>query len=1174
MKKNSKILMRFFASGLMMLTLIFYSYSSYAQSSGLTLEEKMTSLKQVIEKVEKISGYNFLYNAQLVDVSKKVSISKKNVELRVILNELFKGTDITYRVVDKQVILSSKKGGADKISDSNESGGNSLNSRGDQKGSREIKGTVLDESGRPIPGATLMVKGTIIGTATTIDGFFTILVPQGKKNLVASFIGYTSVEFALTGSDTYQLMLKQDSKRIDEVVITGYQTLSKERATGAFAKVSCAELEKYSTTSLSQKLQTSMNGVKVKPNGKIEIRGLSTLSPQGGKTDPLIVVDGFPIEGGLSSINTNDVESITVLKDAAAASIYGIKSANGVIVVTTKSANNDKFTVDASADYSITAKPSLSYFNKMNASDAVDLQWEALGKDCFKTTFSNPYNPYSYLAQLYKEYKAGDVTALDRKKVLAGYGRLAEKQYEDYLMQRSTTGQYGVSISGGNKSSQYYVSGKIEDNDRMFKGNDDKKFFLDSRVKMNLTTNLSLNVGISANYGSSNGNASFGSNTFLSSVVPFEPLMIDGKLQPVNRQSLPFAYREKANQLGLLSAGIEYNPINELNSSNRQVENSYNRYQFGVNYTWNGLRFDGKYQYEAGNQTSTNLFSPNTFTQAYKINQYAVGNDISGMQYNIGKDKSSLDKTHNELTSHLLRAMLSYNKTFVLQQQVSVFGGFEVQTSESKSNHEAYSSYDPIVGLTFATTEDRALVNWMGQRQWYSTAENISFISSSTIQRGVSFFFNGAYSLLDKYNLTGSFRIDQSNFFGTDSKYRFKPMWSFGASWNLDKENFISSISWIDNLILRGTYGLTGMIDKSTSPYIIIEKTYDGYRGEYSDLVGAPNPNLKWEQTANFNVGLDYSLFSNRMKGSLDYYRKYTTDVIASAPSDPTNGFSTVTTNAAEISNRGIDFNVTTLNVDHLIKWSTMLNFSVNTNKIEKLYSSNNLDETVFMAGSGSSNAYIEGYAIDQVSSYNWAGLDNRGCAQVYDSNGAIIKGTDAKVLTKEDLVYSGVYEPPYFGNITNSISYKNLSLNVGVVYSGGNYLRTNNIGSYKYLSNFSNFYKDKWMIAGDEAKTNIPALTNDSKNFSDKYYNLSSSNLFDASNMRLKFVSLSYDMPSHIIKPLKLSSVVLRFQIENLGIIWRANKEGIDPDSHSVSGVRSTLPALKTYSFGVSVKI
>lgn len=1151
-----------------------FSVVPIVEKKQITLNLKKVTLKQAMDAIQSKSGYGFLYNSKLIDDSRQVSVTVTNASINEALSSIFAGTSIAYRIEGNQIILS-KKGtpnGDDR---------DRLDDQQDQSKGRAakknitIKGKVLDKSGISIPGASIMVKGTSIGAPSDVNGCFVIQVPSSESVLVASFIGYKPATHQLTeGATEVTFLLEQDAKRIDEVVVTGYQTLSKERATGAFAKVSSAELEKYSTTSLSQKLQTSMNGVKVKPNGKIEIRGLSTLNPQGGKTDPLIVVDGFPIEAGLSSINTNDVESITVLKDAAAASIYGIKSANGVIVVTTKNANNDKFSVDATVDYSIAAKPSLSYFDKMNASDAVDLQWEALNKDCFKTTFANQYNPYSYLAQLYKEYKAGDATALDRKAVLAGYGRLTEKQYEDYLMKNSTTGQYGISISGGNKNSQYYISGKLEDSDRMFKGSDNKKYFLDSRVKLNLNSNLSVNVGISANYGSSNANSSFSTGGFLSSVVPFEPLVIDGKLQPVNRQSLPFAFRDKARQLGLLPAAIEYNPINELKYSNRKAENSYNRYQLGLTYSWNGLKFDAKYQYEKGSQISTNIFSPNTLTQAYKINSSAVGGDIASMQYNIGKDKSSLDKTQNDLTSHLLRAMLSYNKSFSKQQQVSVFGGFELQTSENNSVNEAYSSYDPIVGLTFETTGDKAFVNWMGQRQFYTTSENIKFIRSTYLQRGVSFFFNGAYSLLDKYNLTGSFRIDQSNFFGTDSKYRFKPMWSLGASWNLDKEAFISNISWINNLILRGTYGLTGMIDKSTSPYIIIEKTYDGYRGEYSDLVGAPNPNLKWEETANFNVGFDYSLFNDRIKGSLDYYRKYTTDVIAPSPSDPTNGFATVTTNAAEISNRGIDFNVTTLNVDRLIKWSTMLNFSLNSNKIEKLYNLNTSSETAFMAGSGSGNAYIQGYAIDQVSSYNWAGLDNQGCAQIYDRNGAIIKGTEAKVLTKEDLVYSGVYEPPYFGNISNSVSYKDLSLNVSIVYSGGNYLRTNNISGEKYVSAFPGFYKDRWMVAGDEAKTDIPALTNNARNFSDRYYNLSSSNLFDASYVRLKFVSLSYDMPSHIIKPLKLSSVVIRLQVENLGFIWRANKEGIDPDAHSISGVRSTFPALQTYSFGVSVKI
>lgn len=1133
----------------------------YAQA-GISINFKNAPLKTVLEDISKQSKYRFVYTEELKVYDMKVSIESQNETPDKLFAKLFNPLGVTYLIKGSHVILGSKK---QEVQTGLQIGA-----------SVKISGKVTDETGEPLPGVTIQNKSTKKLAASDLDGNYSI---DAKEGDLLSFVSIGMADYQVSAGKgaVLNVNMKPDAIALDDVVVTGFQTLSKERVTGSFAKVNSQDLNKYTATSLSQKLQTSMNGVFVKSNGEIEIRGLSTLNTSDGKSEPLVVVDGFPVEGGLSMVNPNDVESVTVLRDAASASIYGIKSANGVIVVTTKEGSREKFTVNASVDYSFTAKPDMSYLNKMDAAASVGYQWEALNKGFMDQVISNPYNYYSELAQIYLDYKAGDKTALARKDKLASYGNLMEEQYGDLLMQRALTGQYGVSISGGGKNAQYYVSGRVEDSKKYLRGNDNLKLFLDSRIKLNVTDKFEINLGINTNYNSGNSNSPVSIYNLSRSVVPFEPLEVNGELQPLYERSTQINFREKAKILGLLPAAIEYNPVNDLNSLNNKNNSNYNRYQVGLAYNFDlGLKIDVKYQYEDGHSEVNNIYSPQTYKQAKIINQYAEGSTAENVLFNIGKDKSSLTKNITDWDSHLIRGLVNYSKEINKKHYVSAMAGVEVQMIETKYVNENYSTYDPVVGVILPDINKltKGIVNWQGGRkQYFNISDHAAFQNSSAVQRYVSFFFNGGYSFLSKYNVTGSFRIDQSNIFGTDSKFRYKPMWSVGASWNMNKENFLSGVKWINNLTLRGTYGLTGMIDKSTSPYIIIAKDKDDYLGEFASFPNSPNPNLRWEQTRNLNIGVDYSFIQNRIKGYLEFYNKYTTDVIAPQESDPTNGFSSIVANTAEISNRGLDVNINSVNIDKKFRWTTSLNFSLNYNKIEKLYSNSGLDASYFVAGTYVREEKQEGKPINQIFSYNYAGLDKNGSALVYDRNGKLIAGSDNSAkLYKEDLIYSGASQAPYFGNMTNTFSYNNFSLNVSLVYYLGYYSRKDRYESSGYISGFQNIYNDRWQKPGDEVLTQVPAMEKLSN--SGQYYTYGSANIFDASNIRLKYVSLQYNLPKNALRALRMQEVAFRIQAENLGFIWRADKSGIDIDAHSLEGTRYGIPALKTFTFGISIKL
>lgn len=1136
----------------------FISISGGITAQNITIKADNQKLVNVLKMIQGQTKYKFAYNNSMIDVNKLVSVEANNSSIESVMNKLLKETDITYTITDKLINLSPKEFN------------NQHKTNAPPKGREHVNGRVVDSNNDGVPGAIVLIKGKKGYVASDVNGNFSIEASIGDI-LISKCLGMKDSEFIVNSSDDFiKIIMQTDMVALNDVVVTGFQTLSKERATGSFSKVTSAELGKNATTSISSKIASSMNGVYVDESGNIQIRGLATLNTSDGKTDPLIVVDGFPIEGGLSSINPDEIDNITVLRDAAAASIYGIKSANGVIVVTRKNATKSKFTITGSVNYTITDMPDLSYLNFMTASEAVDYDWEAFEKGLYKQQFADKSGRYTELGKAYILQESGDNTSSQEiVKRLSSYGDMAYKQYQKELFRKSTTGQYNLSISGGNENTDYYVSGRIEDFDSMYKGKNSIKYFLNTRLNINLSKRLMFSISTTNNYNNGESNSPTSIYSYCRNGIPYEPLIVNGELNALSGKSISYKQRDLAKSLGLLSNGIEYNPINDLNSLENTSGGAYNRYQGELLYKFDmGVKLDLKYQYENGNSFSKSIYSPETYEDAYYINQY-VRYDNDGTHFALNKDKSKFNKSTSEWKNHILRGVASFDKNIADKHYISALAGIELQKTTTDYASEYYGQYDKVTGFIMPDViSETSFTNWEGDKKSVLSSDFVNYNNSTAYQRYFSFFFNGGYTFNDRYNLTGSFRIDQSNIFGTDGKYRYKPMWSVGASWNMNKENFMSNVNWINNLTLRATYGLTGMIDKSTSPYIIITKDKDVVTGEFAGFENAPNRNLRWEQTKNFNLGLDYSLLNNRLSGYIEYYNKYTNNVIAPAINDPTNGFETITANTAEISNKGVDVNINSLNIDRDFKWRTTLNFSTNKNKIEKLYVNNGLNAQYFVAGSYVATQYVEGFATDQMLSYNWAGLNNEGYAQVFDKDGNIIVANKQDDLSKADLINDGRTQPPYFGNFTNTFSWKNLSLAINITYKIGYKTR-----AYSYRYKYQKFNVNRWKKVGDEKLTNIPAI-HYGNDYSYLYATYGSQNTIDASHIRLNYMNLSYSLPNKLLANSGFKEIGFSFQVSNLGLIWRANDKGIDPDVHSLEGVMSGVRPVTTYIFGLNIKL
>lgn len=1150
MKKQNP---KFFRRAVSIILLSVFS-AGIVSAQNISLEVNDKPISDVLKIITEETGFNFLYSGELPGLEKRVTLSEENVNLEVLLKKVFSETNISYTVRGKQIALNVKN--------------HYVNP--DQGQDRLVTGKVIDENGEPLPGVSIENKVTGKWEVTAVDGSFSI-VAAPNTSLYFSMLGMESQTVPVGSRSNITVTMKVDALLLDNVVVTGFQTISKERMTGSFAKVSGKELESNSSMDLSSKLESSLNGVYVDPDGKIQVRGVSTLNTEDGKTDPLIVVDGFPIEGGLSSINPEDIESITLLRDAAATSIYGIKSANGVIVINRKSSPKTKFNISFNANYAFSNKPSMDYYQLMNSEDAVDYEWEELVNGGYDSIFNQHDGQYSELGKAYLLFRDGNTAESDAiKQRLSANGTIAQKQYEEELLRRTQVGQYSLSFSGGNSFAEYYVSGRIDNSIPMFKGNQTTNYYLDTRIKLNLTDNLSLSVATTNNFQNMDNNAP--SQGILNMFKPYEPLIVNGELNAISSGSQSYNDRDYAREIGLLANAIDFNPINELKYLDNNTKGKYSRYQAGLVYTFDmGLKIDLKYQYEDGRSDTRNIYSPYTLTGASQINRYATYNGTS-VTFNIGKDKSRFEQNMSEWQSHIARAVASYDGQIGENHYLSALLGSEIQTTTTDMNSTMYAQYDKLTGATIpGIVQQVSIVNWSGESIGISSGSFSSYTNTTKYNRAFSFFSNLGYSFKNKYNLTGSFRIDQSNIFGTDTKYRYKPMWSAGASWNMSKEPFMSDIDWVNNITLRTTYGVTGMIDKSTSPYVIIQKaSWFMTSSDEASLLNAPNANLRWEETKYFNLGLDYSFFNNRLYGYIEYYNKYTDGVIAPTISDPTSGWSTVTANSAEISNKGVDINISGVIIDREFKWTSVLNISNNKNKIEKVYVNSGESAVNYMAGATNAIQYVEGYPVDALFSYQWAGLNNEGFAQIYDKDHNIIVAQGYTDMKYEDLVADGKTTPSWFGNFSNVFSWKNLSLTVNMIYKLGY-----NTRAYSYGSGYSSIMNDRWREPGDEKITNVPGIHPlEISDFSTTYATFGDQNTVSASHIRLKYLSLSYNLPKRWIEKANLANLSLSFQAENLGIIWRANRLGIDPDVHSLAGVRISIPALTTYSFGVKITL
>ena len=1115
---------------------------------GITMSLVNESLASALRKVQQKSDYKVSFVVEDVKPY-STTVHLKNASAPAAVKQILQGKPFACSVSGKFITV--KKVYQSKTSAATTSKGDDI---------RHLSGTITDEDGEPMIGASVTVPGSPYGTVTDVDGHFEFYIPKDCHEVTVSYVGMNDQKVKVSGKDNLKIAMSENKTVLGEVVVTGYQTISKERATGAFTKVTADELKDKRLSNLSTVLAGEVAGYN---DGMI--RGVTTMN---ASTSPLYVIDGFPvektkltgngneIEEDLPDLNMDDIESITVLKDAAAASIYGARAANGVIVITTKkSAAKGKTNVSFNA--SLTWHP-YSYYTKNLANSAlvVDLEkeWAAQNpnlvgdgaKEYAKNMLDENIYPSSGIRSILNYY-AGNISESEMNNTLsrlAGKGYNYYKQVEKYAKRDELYQQYNMNIVNNSVNNLFKASVTYKYDTQSNKYANDQSLGLNLTNTTHFTKWLSLDLGAYFKIGEDK-NQNYDALSPGYSVLPYDDLVnADGTYytKPMEER---YSKSNMAiyNQYGLYRMDIT--PMEELSrqiTTNKELAlRTFARLNLQL---FPFLKYSASFQYERASYRGESLADKASSYVRSVVNNYAVADGDNSVNYMIPYGDIMV-RSDQYTSAYNFRQQLSFDKTFKDIHSVTAILGTETIQNKQELHRNRLFNYDSQMLTSSMVNNADLLQGVAGVLGYNSMYESDLAASYENVNRYVSVYGNAAYTYDDRYSVTGSLRWDRSNLWGTSSKYQNKPIWSVGASWIISKEKFFH-VDWVNYLKLRISDGIAGNVSKNSAPYMVASYSNNGHVGGTQGYVQSrANPYLSWEKTNTFNIGIDFALFKNRLNGTIEYYNKKGTDLLASTMGVPTEGwgYSTYTINNGEMYNRGVEIS---LNSEILrtkdFSWRANMTYAYNKNKVTYV----NVKAPMYILQLDYPSAYpIIGNEYNAIYGYKWAGLNEEGLPQVYDEKG---EKTTEQPTTLDAISYLGTTTPKYSGSFGTSVSYKDFDLSLQFLFAGGHKLRNANPAfltcswsSMGYISNVagaSAALANRWQKAGDETHTNVPkAVFAESDYSASSLYNTyyySDINILNASYIRLNNISLAYHLPKSICRSLYLQNARIQANVEN----------------------------------------
>ena len=1092
---QKKILLRMKLTLLLILISVMQLSASVTMHGQVTLNMENQTLRDVFKEIENQSSYRFFYNEGFADLNKRINISINDKDINTTMNDLLYSSEMSYRVLENDlVVIAPRK----------------------ELQQRVVSGIVTDTRNQPLPGTTILVRGTNVGTVTNANGEYSIVnVPEGAV-LGFSFVGMQTQEVIVGDRTSINVIMEEETIGLEEVVAIGYGTVRKSDLTGSVSSVASEVLAAYPSIGAVQSLQGRASGLQITANNgepgasyKIRIRGGTSIN---ASSDPIFVVDGFV---GASLPPAEDIQSIEILKDVSATAIYGSRGANGVIMVTTKRGRSGKALIEFNSSYSI--QNEINRLDLLNASQFMDYIQEARPN----------INPVG-----------------------------GNTDWQDVVLRTGQVQNYQLSVSGGDDMIRYYLSGIYYDQKGIIINSNFDRFSLTSNIDVQPTDRLKIGVNLFGRRETRDGvRTQEGSGGLTPGIIasafkfePDQPIYDAGGRTTIGRLHDPID-----NPFAIATL------LQDENINDRMQGNLFGEYELTDH-----LKFRTTFGVTS-NSSRRGRYSPSTLQEARN-----VGGDAR-----VDGGKSTLLLNENYLT---------YDRLFGDNHNVTAMAGYSYQSSVSESWHgrsqtfitDAISYWNLGSGATFQGPGSN-YVDW----------------------RISSYYGRLNYSLLDRYLLTFTARYDGSSNFSANEKWAFFPSAAF--AWNMKNEQFMDNVDWLSFWKWRVSYGLTG--NQAISPYQTLARFSSVFSVIGGSIVNAARPttvandNLTWETTTQFNLGADIGFLNDRIFLTLDAYRMVTSDLLFEVPLPQYSGYTSQLRNIGEVENKGFEAMVTSRNLTGAFQWKMDINFSANRNKVLTLPAGADIQYGSgpgHMVGLGNTQILREGHPVGTF--FGWiydgvyqtgdtfipgggfeqvaggekfrdiAGRDLEG-ELVYEPNGA---------LNNDDRTMIGNPHPDFIWGWNNEFRWKNLDLNMFFQGSQGNDMLSYTLMELDLLAGINNATTNalrRWTPSNTD--TDVPkAVVGRTRRVSTRW-------IFDGSYVRLKNLSLGYNLPSSLLREMNLTK--LRVYVSAQNILTITDYPGFDPEVNyntggATGGNRNlgldygSYPNAKSVTFGVNV--
>lgn len=1119
------------------------SIAQEVKKNTVTINVKNESVEKVLKRINKETNLNFFYDPAILSKASSVTLNVKDMPLQEVLNMLSVQTGLNFQRINNTISVNWETNSKQPI----------------QSPKEKITGTIKDNNGDPVIGASIQIKNTGIGTITDYNGQFSLSNVPENGILIISYIGYDTEEIPVNKKKNLQIVMKENTKQLEEIVVVAYGTAKKSSFTGSAEVVKQDRIEKRVVADVSKALEGTVAGVQSTSGSgqpgsgaSMVIRGFGSIS---ASNTPLYVVDGVPFDGALNTINPNDIESVTVLKDASAGALYGSRGANGVVMITTKRGERDdnQISINLKANWGISSR-AIPKYETVNEAEYLELAFEAYKNELIYTEGIDPllagtqaievmkgmakgvlgyneeYNPFNMPLQELINPITGKINPTAQLKY--------HEDWKDELSNHNPLRQeYQLSVTGGNKKTQYMISMGYLDEVGLLQTTEFERYTgrvnIDTQAKKWFKTGFNASFAqTSTNYNSASGSVI--SNLWYTSQImaPIYPVYehnTDGSLKTDANGNKIYDYGKNrialanSNAIALLHEDKENNTRDNL-SARTYIQLSTNDDEYGI--------FKG--------------FSlmANLGLDYFNTHEMSYSNPYTG---NAATTAGSLTKAVQRQLSYTFNQLLTYQRN-IRSHSLDVMIG-----------HEYYELKQQFLGAQKTGFPFGGLYE-------LSAAATLSGASSQTDKYAIESFLSRVnYNFAQKYYFSASFRTDGSSRFHKDS--RWGKFWSLGTSWRISEESFMKKYDWVNNLTLKASFGSQG--NDNIGSYYAYQSLYNMGLSNGS-LNGAginslENKDLKWEKNENLNIGIEARLF-NRLSLTAEFFNKHTKDLLLNMPKATSSGFDAYPANIGSMRNMGLDVTVT---VDILknsdLKWTLIAMGSHIRNKILKL-----ADKPEIISGS---NIFKEGETVNSFYLPISAGVDPLTGNQLYwvdhDKNSNIVSKykTDDVTLTANSREIVGNRIPDLYGSITNDFSYKGIDFSILTTYSIGGEMLDGVYGSmmnvgYKGYVWHKNALR-RWQQPGDI--TDIPKI------MWDQQLRVTDKDLINASYFAIKNITLGYTFPKDWLTKIKMDNIRVYATANNLALF--SHLKGMDPQYNFTGTVGYTYTPSRTYSIGIDIK-